>query len=64
MMHTKPMQESEGDFSEYKDADAKCPKCGADLKYRIWTSSCGGYDDYKIECQKCRYYRWIEGPDA
>lgn len=70
-MHTKPMAESEGTFGdEWKptkaeNPDFKCRKCGSDdIWYRVWDSSCGGYEDTKYECRGCKRTWWVESADA
>lgn len=63
-MHIKPMQQSDGSFSKWKKANIKCPRCGKQkVKYIIWESSCGGYEDYKFKC-KCGYTWWVDGIDS
>ena len=64
-MHTGPMPESSGTFDKGRHSDAPCDKCGKHTVYvKVWTSSCGGYDDYKITCENCGYIYWVDGPDA
>jgi transposase-like protein len=50
-------------FIWYKD-DAHCPQCGGKVKYRIWESSCGGYEDYNFKCQSCGHDWWVDGCDS
>jgi len=49
-----------------EDTSYACYKCGTvgQVEYRIWESSCGGYDDYKFRCNHCQETWWVEGPDA
>jgi DNA-directed RNA polymerase subunit M/transcription elongation factor TFIIS len=65
-MHTQPMAESEGEFTEEDRMPvAKCPKCKKfSVYYKVWESSCGGYEDTKYTCSECDYYRWVDGPDS
>ncbi len=44
----------------------KCQKCGYSLTYRVWESSCGGYEDYYYTCQneECNHTFWIDGIDS
>jgi hypothetical protein len=57
-MHTGPVP---GDFKDgWKPTKAenpvfKCRQCGSDdVWYRMWESSCGGYDDLNYECRGCK----------
>ena len=70
-MHDKPMAESEGTFradwkpTRAENPDFKCRECGSDdVHYRIWESSCGGYEDVKYRCRGCGRTWWVEGADA
>lgn len=68
-MHTGPVNDAtDGKFSEWKKAesDAPCRHCGkkGDVRYVVWESSCGGYEDYKYGCMSCGKTWWVEGPDA
>lgn len=65
-MHTKPMAESEGNFSDMKPCEGKkCPKCGKEeIFYKVWESSCGGHEDYKFTCRACGHSWWIDGIDS
>jgi hypothetical protein len=66
--HMKEMSEDEGTFSNEKMADCACRKCKKTnvVVEKKWSSSDGGYEDYKYECQnpECRHVWWIEGPDS
>lgn len=67
LMHTKPMSETEGTFDKNKlPTDCACRKCDVRGKvtYRIWNSTCGGYEDYKYTCGACGYDWWIDGIDS
>lgn len=68
MTHMNPMPDSAGDFSDIKKAERPCPSCLQDtLTYRVWESSCGGYEDYKYtctSCTSCKYSYWIDGIDS
>lgn len=65
-MHTAPMPDSAGEFSEYKPvAGYGDHTCGSgDVRYRVWESSCGGYEDYHYRCFGCGKTWWVEGADA
>lgn len=65
-MHTQPMAEHQGDFGdEHESKDRPCPKCkGGPVMYRVWESSCGGYEDYKYRCAACGHTWWIDGIDS
>lgn len=64
-MHTKPMPESAGDMGPEKKSDRPCPQCkGGDVTYRVWESSCGGYEDFKYTCAGCKHTWWVEGIDS
>jgi len=65
MMHTAPMKDSDGQFSEWTKADCACRFCnGTEVCYAAWESSCGGYEDYKFGCAECGKTWWVDGPDA
>lgn len=67
MTHTGPMRDSDGTFSASWTAvsEQPCPKCGeTKVKYRVWESSCGGYEDHKFKCGSCGHTWWVDGPDA
>lgn len=66
-MHTKPMEDSEGTFNKPNSCFYKCRKCGENTATcRSWESSCGGYEDYKYECQNkdCKFVWWVDGIDS
>jgi hypothetical protein len=64
-MHTKPMAEYEGEFSNARCVEHQCRKCGGTAATREqWNSHCGGYTDYKFTCEFCGAVTWTEGPDA
>jgi hypothetical protein len=65
-MHTAPMRDSDGTFSEWQRSDVYCRKCeaGPKVRFRIWESHCGGYTDLQYECTACEGRWWVEGPDA
>lgn len=65
-MHTRPMAESNGEFTkEGKKPVTKCPRCGKfSVYYKLWKSSCGGYEDTKYKCDECGYSWWVDGPDS
>jgi hypothetical protein len=72
-MHSAPMSESDGKFRDsMKPAimgDGKpwpCPRCKAAgrVTYKVWDSSCGGYEDIKYHCGACGKTWWVEGADS
>jgi hypothetical protein len=65
-MHTKPMSESEGSFSDKKIVECYCIRCKKKTPHykMLWKSHCGGYEDEKYICTECKYQIWVEGPDA
>ena len=69
-MHDQPMPDSAGTLGNWKPTKAEnpafhCWKCGSDdVWYRIWESSCGGYEDLKYECRNCGRTWWVESADA
>lgn len=68
-MHTKPMSETDGTFTDKRGTpcpETKCHKCdqaGA-VMCKVWESSCGGYEDYKYTCGNCGHVWWIDGIDS
>ena len=64
-MHTQPMDDSDGEFADMKPCEGKCRKCGSEeLRYREWSSNCGGYEDYQYQCSVCGYSWWVDGIDS
>lgn len=65
-MHNQPMQDSEGQFSQWRKCRAtNCRKCNSsDVEYREWNSSDGAYTDYQYCCQKCGHMWWVDGIDS
>jgi hypothetical protein len=65
-MHTSSLPESAGDFEkDSHPSDRPCPHCGGRrVRYRVWESSCGGYEDEKYTCPDCQRSWWVEGPDS
>jgi len=66
VMHTKEMKDSEGVFSDFKWSSCACRYCKHEggVRYRIWESNCGGYEDLKYECMLCGGMWWVEGSDS
>jgi len=65
MTHMAPMPDSAGEFDEWKKCSVPCPKCkGTERYYRVWESSCGGYEDEQHECRACGWKQWFDGPDS
>jgi hypothetical protein len=64
-MHTKSMSESEGTFSSNRYSDRPHNKdCDGRVRVETWESSCGGYEDYKMTCEKCQKVWWVDGIDS
>lgn len=43
----------------------KCRQCQSDdVWYRVWESSCGGFEDLQYECRSCKRKWWVESADA
>ena len=64
-MHTKPMKESDGTSGDWKPGTIPCHKCGQEtVQYRVWESSCGGYEDVHYRCLNCKNEWWVEGDDG
>jgi len=64
-MHTKPMRDSDGKFSEWKMCYSTKCNCGSeDVQCRLWESNCGGYTDSEYKCNKCKRIWWIDGSDS
>ena len=64
-MHTGPMPDSAGDFSDWKLSSYACRKCGMKtVRIRIWESHCGGYEDTNFHCTSCGWDWWIDGCDS
>jgi len=75
-MHSKPMADSDGTFAEWKIHPERCTRpiasestsgvqreCGAVVRYRLWESSDGAYEDYQLRCENGHMW-WVEGSDA
>lgn len=63
-MHTGPMPDSAGDFDNWKPSERTC-KCGQKtVRYRVWESSCGGYEDLNFNCTACNHSWWVDGCDS
>jgi hypothetical protein len=66
MTHMAPIPESAGTFKE-KSFPSKnpCQKCSSTkVRYEVWESSDGAYEDYKYICPDCNYEWWIDGIDS
>lgn len=63
-MHTNSMPDSAGLFDDWKASDIPHRDCGGEVKYRMWESSCGGYEDFQFNCTKCNKTWWVEGSDS
>lgn len=65
MTHMKTVDDAAGDFSDAKVSDRPCRKCkSANVSYRVWESSCGGYEDCKYTCSSCGAMWWVDGCDS
>lgn len=64
MTHTRRMDDSEGEFAEWKPSDDPCRKCGGHVVYRVWESHDGGYEDYQYHCEDCDRTWWVDGIDS
>ena len=65
MTHTNPLPDSAGDFGEYQRYEGKCRKCNSEyVRYRMWESRCGGYEDYQFRCFDCGHSWWVDGIDS
>jgi transposase-like protein len=66
MTHMAPIPESAGTFEkDSHPADSPCRKCSSTkVRYKVWESSCGSYEDYKFTCPDCNYEWWIDGIDS
>lgn len=66
MTHTRQMADSEGAFGAYRPAEAAmCHKCKSnDVEFRLWESSCGGYEDLNYHCKSCDAQWWVDGIDS
>lgn len=60
-MHTGPVS---GNFVEEWKESSTLHACAGKVTYRLWESSCGGYDDYQFRCDKCKKTWWVEGSDS
>jgi hypothetical protein len=65
-MHSQPMKNSAGDFGDWKPCEnTTCDNCqSANVRYRVWESSCGGFEDCNFRCESCHQSWWIDGIDA
>ena len=66
-MHTNFLPDSAGIFGAPEIKLYNCRKCGQKTATCcMWESTCGGYEDYKYECQNatCRYSWWVDGIDS
>lgn len=65
MMHTKSLPDSAGEFDKWEDSKVPCHSCNElKVKYRIWESSCGGFEDLNFKCLGCGKEWWVDGPDS
>lgn len=65
MTHTRQMNDDEGEFDRWKETGVHCKYCDSPhVQYRVWESSCGGYEDYQYKCAECQRVWWIDGIDS
>ena len=68
MTHTRQYDDDEGTFSQWATTTtAPCPRCqGTEVRYRIWESHDGAFEDYQYRCQApgCGHTWWVDGIDA
>ncbi len=66
MTHMTHMADNQGDFGAYKPSEGTgCRECkGPNVRYRIWESSCGGYEDCNYRCFDCLAEWWVDGIDS
>jgi hypothetical protein len=64
--HTRPFNDDEGDFGDWRESARPCgtPACPGPLRYRIWESHDGAYDDYQFRCETCGRTWWVDGIDS
>lgn len=61
-MHTGPVPESSGKFTE-TFTGRNCSKCGSPMTGRMWESSDGAYEDVKWTCPN-GHIQWVDGDDG
>ena len=55
----------DGTYQVERPDDDPCRKCGAkSVVYRVWESSCGGFEDYRYDCKACGASWWVDGIDS
>lgn len=71
MTHTRKLADSEGAFEPWTlvdiaEAPYLCRRCksGLGLRFRIWESSDGAYEDVHYMCLPCGHTWWIDGIDS
>lgn len=65
MTHMRPMDESEGRFTQVGHSDRLCRQCGGhNVKCQTWESNDGAYEDYKYVCGDCGHVWWVDGIDT
>lgn len=65
MTHMRPMDESEGEFTNEFHSGFPCRQCGGGgVMCQTWESSDGAYEDYKYTCADCHAVWWVDGIDA
>jgi hypothetical protein len=65
MTHTRQMADSEGAFAHWQPSTQPCRHCNSPhVQFRVWESSCGGYEDYQYKCAECQRVWWVDGIDS
>lgn len=66
MTHMRQVDDSEGDFRQWRAVGRPCPHCRSaeGWHYRLWESSDGAYEDEQHKCTACGRIWWVDGPDA
>jgi hypothetical protein len=65
MTTSRKFSDDEGTFEGDGIDDRPCRKCnGHNVKFRIWESSDGAYEDYRYSCPDCGAIWWVDGIDS
>lgn len=58
-------KDQKGNLTSNVYSDTECRVCHKQtVKYQVWESSDGAYDDYKFTCMNCGASWWIDGCDS
>jgi hypothetical protein len=65
MTTNRQFDDSEGTFGAWQETDRHChePTCNAPVKYRVWESSDGAYEDLSFRCANGHRW-WVDGIDS